>query len=57
MAENPETTDPGFKLLLRDFNPELVQAWEEKEAFGDPKFKDAVEVSGGIIYDGVGQEL
>ena len=35
---------PGFKLLLRDINPEMVKAWEAEEAFGEDKFQDLVEV-------------
>ncbi len=38
-------SQPGFKLLLRDFNSELVEAWRDKEAFGDAKFQGLVEVT------------
>lgn len=36
---------PGFRLLLRDLNPELVEAWRDAEAFGEERFTGLVEVS------------
>ncbi len=40
-----DNLSPGFKLFLRDLNQELVDAWREKDAFGDDRFKGLVEAS------------
>ena len=41
--ESPKVA--GFKVLLRDFNPDMVKAWEDEKAFGDAKFAECFSVS------------
>jgi hypothetical protein len=38
------SSDLFFKVILRDFNPDMVAAWQDPKAFGDSKFTDLVEV-------------
>ena len=44
-----ESEDIPFVVHLRDCNEEMVAAWKEGEAFGDPRFQGRVEVSGKFI--------
>lgn len=34
-----------FKVYLRDREPGMAHNWRKKDAFGDNKFKDIIEVS------------
>lgn len=34
-----------FKVLFRDINPAMTAAWEDREAFGEEKYRELVEVS------------
>ena len=38
------SSDLFFKIILRDFNPDMVAAWQDPKAFGDTKFTELVEV-------------
>jgi hypothetical protein len=46
------SSDLFFKVILRDFNPDMVAAWQDPKAFGDSKFTELVEISSGDIFDG-----
>ena len=52
MAEQQKLEEVQLKVQLRDYNPDMVKAWKDEEAFGDPKFKSLVEVSEGDIFEG-----
>ena len=38
------SSDLFFKVILRDFNPDMVTAWQDPKVFGDSKFAELVEV-------------
>ena len=52
MAEQQKIEKIELKVHLRDYNTDMVKAWKDEEAFGDPKFKNLVELSEGDIFKG-----
>ncbi|XP_019854943.1 PREDICTED: uncharacterized protein LOC100640713 isoform X2 [Amphimedon queenslandica] len=46
------SSDVGFKIILRDYQRRMVQAWRDSKFGTEEKYKNLIEISEGDIFEG-----